>query len=144
MAEIVIHWTCCESYDGAKNHSKGIYLHESKDGKALYWGKVERSVFGGNSRVDSASGKKVNPRYAAGYRHWIDACLEYGSNLYTGEIMYKAENVTLDDIECFLIYNYGHKFNRSVNTPSLLSCNHTGTVPKCIKEALPTASITAE
>jgi hypothetical protein len=44
-----ITWVCCRSYDEARDYPRIIYLHEW-NGKPFYWGKADKSFFGGHMR----------------------------------------------------------------------------------------------
>jgi hypothetical protein len=76
-----IRWKRFDSYDAAQDQRNVIYLHEH-DGKPICWGIANRAVFGGSARY--IKGERVTPRYAKGYRHWIDACLACGASLHIG------------------------------------------------------------
>jgi hypothetical protein len=71
------------SYESAKNFTNAIYIHENQC-KFYYVGKLENCFFGGNTRRDG--GVKKSARYCTGYKHWIDAALSSGSNLYVCEL----------------------------------------------------------
>jgi hypothetical protein len=124
-----ITWKRCNSYEEAKDYSRIIYLHEW-DGKPFYWGKAHNSFFGGHKRRRGdlyASG-----RYNAGYRHWIEGCLQHGGRLYIGQLDEEAL-AHVDAVENYLIHTYGHEMNTRVETPvQELSIEHSGDVPASI------------
>ena len=129
---ITLFWSKCLTYQDAKNYTKVIYLHEWS-GKAFYWGKADNSFFGGTPRKRKTDGKKCSGRYNSGYKHWIEGCLKHGASLYVAEILENIEEYTLDEIEGYLIVNYGSEMNNRKNSKKNLVIQHEGEVPETIK-----------
>ncbi|EIE01402.1 MULTISPECIES: hypothetical protein [Leptospira] len=126
---IEIIWELCEKYEDAKDHTQGIYLHEW-DKKPFYWGKVDKSVFGGNPR--KINGESVNPRYGSSYRHWIEGCLRHGAKLYLGKLGKVVEGA-IERVEQTLMEEFPSEMNRKEDQnlqPILLL--HKGKIPECI------------
>ena len=124
-----IKWIRCNSYEEARDYSRIIYLHEWY-GKPFYWGKVENSFFGGNTR--KRDGLKVSARYNPGYRHWIEGCLRHGGALYIGTLDEEARG-HIDEVENYLIHTCGSQMNTKVAPPlSLLEIEHEEDVPQSI------------
>jgi hypothetical protein len=95
--------------------------------KPFYWGILENSYFGGNTR--KRDGVKISPRYGPSYRHWIEGCLQHGGALYIGKLDEEARGRT-GEVENYLIRTYGRKMNSEVKAPlSLLRIEHEGDVP---------------
>jgi hypothetical protein len=129
-----IEWLRCHNYQDAKNHAGIIYLHEW-DGRPFYWGKADGSFFGGHKRKHN--GLHASGRYNAGYRHWIEGCLQHGGRLYVGQLDAEARQC-IGEVENFLIHTYGHVMNTRVWVPpKALTIEHTGDVPKSIAAAGP-------
>jgi hypothetical protein len=125
-----ITWVCCRSYDEARNYSRIIYLHEW-NGKPFYWGKADKSFFGGHKREQD--GLFASGRYNAGYRHWIEGCLQHGGRLYIGKLDAEARGC-FDELENFLINTYGTEMNTRVLVPTRrLQVEHDGDIPESIK-----------
>lgn len=126
-----IHWTKCLSYDEAKNFHGVVYVHVWNQ-KPFYWGKAHHSIFGGNPRKND-EGAKMNPRYNAGYRHWIEGCLRNGGELYVGKL--DNQNLdSIDEVENYLIEKFGTEMTqRSAPIKNELNLSHTGDVPVFIK-----------
>ena len=128
-----ITWVRCESYEAARDHSRIIYLHEWA-GKPFYWGKAHNSFFGGHMRM--RDGLKASGRYNAGYRHWIEGCLQHGGRLYVGQLDEEALRC-LDELENYLIHTYGHELNTKVAPPRRqLHVEHEGDIPASIASRL--------
>ena len=106
-------WIKCETYDEAKDYSRIIYLHEW-GGKPFYWGKAHNSHFGGHKR--EIADLNASGRYNSGYRHWIEGCLQHGACLFIGELDAEALD-NIDELENYLIYEYGHVMNSKVKVP---------------------------
>jgi len=124
-----ITWTRCNSYEEARDYSRIIYLHEW-NGKPFYWGKAHNSFFGGHKR--KRGDLHASGRYNAGYRHWIEGCLQHGGRLYVGQLDEEAL-AQVDAIENYLIHTYGHQMNKKVDAPvQKLNIQHLGDVPVSI------------
>lgn len=96
-----IHWKRYSSYEAAQNCHCVVYLFEG-EGRPLYWGKADRSFFGGPKRTlgqTTACG-----RYGPSYDHLVTAFLKLGGRLYIGNPTL-PNGVTLDDVEDFFIVN---------------------------------------
>ena len=118
------------SYEEAKDYFDIIYLHEW-NGRPFYWGKVDKSKFGGASKF--VGDRRLNARYNPGYKHWIEGCLRHGACLYIGQIEERGE-YSLDEIEGFLIAKYPSEMNRRVRAPlTLQQVDHEGEVPISVK-----------
>ena len=72
-------WKQCKTYADARDYTGVIYLHE-RDDKPFYWGIAHKSFFGGHMRAHNEG--KISGGYNAGYRHWIEGCLQHGAKLY--------------------------------------------------------------
>ncbi|MGB8116430.1 MAG: hypothetical protein WCF22_21810, partial [Candidatus Sulfotelmatobacter sp.] len=124
-----ITWVLCRSYEEAQHYSRIIYLHEW-GGKPFYWGKADRSFFGGHMR--ERDGLRASGRYNAGYRHWIEGCLRHGGKLYIGKLDEEALS-RIDEVENYLIHTYGHEMNSRVVLPlGQLQLGHEGDIPQSI------------
>jgi hypothetical protein len=124
-----IAWTRCESYEAARDFWGIIYLHEW-DGKPFYWGKADKSFFGGHMR--ERGGLRASGRYNAGYRHWIEGCLRHGARLYVGKLDKEALR-SVDEIEAYLVHTYGSEMNSRTVPPSRhLLIQHEGAIPVSI------------
>lgn len=124
-----IAWKRCHTYEEARNYSRIIYLHEWND-KPFYWGKAHNSFFGGHKR--KRDGLHASGRYNAGYRHWIEGCLQHGACLYVGQLDNDALS-QIDEVENYLIHTYGHVMNTKVRKPlTHFKIEHTGDVPSSI------------
>lgn len=124
-----VEWISCQDYDEAKNYSGVLYLHE-RDGKPFYWGKADKSFFGGHKR--KYNGLHASGRYNSGYRHWIEGCLRHGAKLYIAKPEENASNLVAK-IEKYLIHRYPAVMNTKMNPPSrAMTIEHTGTVPATI------------
>ena len=124
-----ITWTRCRTYDAAKNFTRVIYLHEW-NAKPFYWGKAHRSYFGGNRRKRGKG--KASGRYASGYRHWIEACLQNGAALYVGKLNSKALR-NINRVESFLMHTYKTPMNTVRGSKPEITVKHAGDVPKSIR-----------
>lgn len=125
---IELNWKRCITYEEATNYSGCIYLHQW-DGKPFYWGKIDKSWFGGDGRFNERLGKVVTARYDQGYRHWIEGCLQHGGKLYIGVL--EVEGIgRIDDVEDYLIFCYPSKMNKRIpkSKPSLV-LKYVGEVP---------------
>jgi hypothetical protein len=123
-------WKRCKCYEEARDYSRIIYLHEW-NGKPFYWGKAHNSFFGGHKR--KRGDLHASGRYNAGYRHWIEGCLQHGGRLYVGQLDDEALP-QLDAIENYLIHTYGHRMNTKVEKPvHELNIEHAGDVPASIR-----------
>ncbi|MEY2335099.1 hypothetical protein AAE485_14990 (plasmid) [Acidithiobacillus ferriphilus] len=134
MSEMHIRWTLCRSYDDARDFTGVIYLHE-RDGKPLFWGKAEKSAFGGHSRI--IDGLKFSVRYPESYRHWIDACLAQGDRLYIGEIVgteigNEENHLKIAEICKFLLMAYPAAYNKPQESATYFDLRHTGYVPEIL------------
>ena len=128
-ATITIRWVRCLNYDSARNYSGVIYLHEW-NARAFYWGKAHKSFFGGHER--KIGDLHASGRYNAGYRHWIEGCLQHGGKLYIGQLKRKGVQL-IDEIEQQLIQEYGHVMNSKIKEAQpRMTISHTGDVPDCI------------
>ena len=124
-----ITWTRCNSYEEAKDYCRIIYLHEW-NGKPFYWGKAHNSFFGGHKR--KRGDLHASGRYNAGYRHWIEGCLQHGGRLYVGQLDEEAL-AQVDAVENHLIHTYGYQINTKVEAPAQkLNIQHLGDVPPSI------------
>jgi hypothetical protein len=131
---VKIDWTLCATYDDAKNYSRVIYLHSWGD-QPFYWGKAHNSFFGGHKR--DRDGLNASGRYNAGYRHWIEGCLQHGAKLYIG-VLDPDALACIDEVENYLIHTYGHVMNTKVHEPTRsLAILHVGDVPPCISDLPP-------
>ena len=119
----------CLNYDSARDFSRVIYLHEW-NARAFYWGKAHNSFFGGHKR--KIGDLLASGRYNAGYRHWIEGCLQHGGKLYIGKL--EPQDVQLiNEIEQQLIQKYGHVMNSKIKeTTSGIVISHAGDIPECI------------
>ena len=126
-----IDWIQCATYESAKDHTGIIYLHEWND-KPFYWGKAERSFFGGGHRRNNG-GLYASGRYNSGYRHWIEGCLQHGGKLYVGRL--DPESLRqINQVENYLICTYGHVMNtRFKCPPAPLHIKHVGSLPACLR-----------
>jgi hypothetical protein len=126
-----IEWKRCETYKEARDYYGIIYLHEWSD-EPFYWGKAEKSFFGGGKR--NKNGLHASGRYNPGYRHWIEGCLRNGAKLYIGKLDQDAL-AQIDKVENFLIHTYGHVMNTRVRLPTeTLEITHAGDVPASISK----------
>ena len=124
-----IKWIRCRTYEEARDYSRIIYLHEW-NGKPFYWGKAHNSFFGGHKR--RRDGPEASGRYNAGYRHWIEGCLQHGGRLYVGQLDEEALRC-VDELENYLIHTYGHELNTKVAPPPRqLHIEHEGDIPSSI------------
>ncbi|TGM04719.1 hypothetical protein EHQ86_11005 [Leptospira yasudae] len=132
IPQVKINWKLCKSYEEAKDHINGIYLHEIK-GEPFYWGKVSKSIFGGNKR--KLDGTTFNPRYGLGYRHWIEGSLRQGAKLYIGQLEERSRTKDLIGwIEETLIKEFPTEFNRRKAEKGLtIELTHSGNMPHCLK-----------
>lgn len=128
---MTITWQRCKTYDEAKSQARVIYLHEWS-GKPFYWGKAHTTFFGGHKR--KLDGRFANPRYAFGYRHWIEGCLRHGAKLYIGKLDEEALR-RVDDVENFLIRTYGTVMNMKKLPDNVvpLRIKHCGAVPASLR-----------
>jgi hypothetical protein len=93
--------------------------------------KVHNSFFGGHMRTHA--GMRASGRYNVGYRHWIEGCQRHGAYLYLGQIQ-SNDRYTIDEVENYLIYNYPSELNKKrVNVSALITLEHTGGVPECLR-----------
>ena len=134
---MTLFWNKCLTYQEAKDYTRVIYLHEWF-GEAFYWGKADDSFFGGNKRERKIDGRKCSGRYGLSYTHWIEGCLKHGASLYMAEILENPEGYTLDEIEGYLIVNYGSEMNRKKISSKHIEIQyegiqHEGEVPETIK-----------
>jgi hypothetical protein len=119
----------CLNYDSARNFSRVIYLHEW-NARAFYWGKAHNSFFGGPKR--KIGDLHASGRYAPGYRHWIEGCLQHGGKLYIGQLE-RTDVELINEIEQQLIQEYGHVMNsKKKEVTSGIVINHAGDIPDCI------------
>ncbi|QKZ12666.1 hypothetical protein [Spirosoma sp. KUDC1026] len=125
---MIINWKQYKTYKDACDCTGVIYLHEW-DGKPFYWGKADKSFFGGGSRKHEA-GKRTG-RYNSGYKHWIEGCLQHGAKLYIGEL--SSEDVSwIDDIERQLIATYPSTMAQRTYPFRQIELIHEGDVPDSI------------
>ncbi|MEZ0483178.1 hypothetical protein [Fibrella aquatica] len=135
---MIITWKRCSTYKEACDHTGVIYLHEW-DGKPFYWGKAHRSFFCGGSRKYEEG--KRSGRYNAGYRHWIEGCLQHGAKLYIGKLTAEAL-AFIDDVENFLICTYPSPpdMNKRKRPLKIMEVSHEGDVPSFILDKYPLKS----
>ena len=129
-----IEWVRCHNYDDAKHFRNSVYLHEW-NGEPFYWGKIEKSFFGGHMRT--RDGFRASGRYNSGYKHWIEGCLQNGASLYFG-MVHPGVLFTVDEVENYLIDTYPSKMNvrcDMLKRPVILS--HTGDIPMSIQKVAP-------
>jgi hypothetical protein len=130
---MTLFWNKCLTYQDAKNYTKVIYLHEWF-GKAFYWGKVDKSFFGGNKTIERKSdGRNCSPRYNSSYAHWIEGCLKHRASLYIAEMLENPEGYTLCEVEGYLIKNYVSEMNKKKGSETTITIQHVGEVPETIK-----------
>jgi len=123
-----IRWKRYRTYKGAQNRHGVIYLFEGK-GRPYYWGKADRSYFGGRKRP--LGEKEVCGRYGPSYDHLVTAFLMLGGRLYIGEPTL-PEPVTLDDLEDFLIAKFPPEIPARHPKPRFnLRLKNTGSLPVC-------------
>lgn len=125
-----ITWRRCTAYENAADFRPGLYLFEW-DGQQFYWGKIQKSVFGGAAR--EIDGIQRNPRYALGYKHLIEGALRHGGRLYTGTIEGLDEYIGLGGVEEYLIREFPTPLNESQGGSQALDIEHIGDVPECIR-----------
>ena len=132
--KIQITWKRSLTYESSRDFTGVIYLHEW-NGRPFYWGKAERSHFGGSSRKNH-KGEKVAARYNPGYRHWIEGCLQHGGKLYFGQVE-EPHSRQLSEIEKYLITNFQTDNNKrkSINNHISFEIEHLGDIPECIKHS---------
>ncbi|WP_071182565.1 hypothetical protein [Acidithiobacillus ferrivorans] len=136
MSDAHIRWTLCRSYDDARDFTGVLYLHE-RDGQPLFWGKADKSAFGGNPRI--IQGLKFSGRYPESYRHWVDACLSLGDRLYIGEIVGnesedEQSQLKIAEICKFLLMAYPAMYNKPQESATYFDLRHTGYVPEVLAE----------
>jgi hypothetical protein len=127
--EARVEWFRCMSYESAADYTGAVYLHERR-GKPYYWGKLKRTKFGGASKGKD----QPNPRYALGYRHWVNGALTGDGKLFIGTV----EPVeAIDDVESSLIATHPTEMNRRVNeAPRSISVVHLGDVPPYLHDSV--------
>ena len=126
---MTITWKQCITYEQARDYTGIIYLHEWFD-RPFYWGKAHKSFFGGHMRTHEES--RMSGRYNAGYRHWIEGCLQHGAKLYIGVL--DAEALTaIDAVENLLIDRYPTTMNTRKQTPANFDLVHMGDIPATIQ-----------
>ena len=118
-------WKRCLTYEDARNYTGIVYLHEWND-KPFYWGKAQKSYFGGHMRTYNEG--KISGRYNVGYRHWIEGCLRHGAKLYIAILDQKALSA-ISAVENYLIATYPSDMNTKVLKPIQLVLAHEGDVP---------------
>ncbi|SOD88522.1 hypothetical protein [Spirosoma fluviale] len=121
-------WKLCLTYEDARNYTGIIYLHEWND-KPFYWGKADKSYFGGHKRICNEN--KISGRYNVGYRHWIEGCLKHGAKLYIG-ILDEEALKSISMIENYMIDKYPSEMNKKKLQPVQLAIVHAGDVPASI------------
>jgi hypothetical protein len=131
--KIQITWIRSLNYESSRDFTGVIYLHEWH-GKPFYWGKAERSHFGGSSR-NNRKGEKVAARYNPGYRHWIEGCLQNGGKLYFGQIEAKHSK-HLGEVEKYLITCFPTDNNKRKSNVNDIAfrIEHHGDIPECIMQ----------
>lgn len=135
MTSIKIHWVKCRSYKEAQGFRGIVYVHSWND-KPFYWGKAEKSYFGGGTRKHS-DGSKQSSRYNYGYRHWIEGCLRHGGSLHIGKLDSKGKEI-IDQLENYLINWYPPEINKkSKPLTDDIPIIHSGDIPPFIKKENP-------
>ena len=125
-----IHWKRYASYEEAQDCHRVIYLFEGK-GRPYYWGKADRSYFGGNKRP-RGDGKACG-RYCPSYDHLITAFLMLGGRLYIGEPTL-PDGVTLDDVEDLLTRKHEPEIPARPGKCNLsLRLRNSGELPECLR-----------
>jgi hypothetical protein len=125
-----IEWTRCLNYEQARNFKHCIYLHEWSD-KPFYWGKIRNSFFGGHMRT--LDGIRASGRYNAGYKHWIEGCLQNGARLYLGQLTRNGP-YSIDQVENYLIATYPSQMNvRLTWVDFTLYLKHEGDIPAVLR-----------
>ena len=132
---MTITWKRCITYKSARNYTGIIYLHEWHD-RPFYWGKAEKSFFGGHMRPHNEN--RMSGRYNVGYRHWIEGCLQHGAKLYIGELDAEAL-AAISEVENFLIAIYPTTMNTRKLTARHFDLVHEGNVPATIRFGQPVA-----
>lgn len=127
-----ITWHECKTYAEARNYWDIIYLPEWA-GKPFYWGKAQKSFFGGHKR--NFDGLHATGRYSNSYAHWIEGCLQHGARLYVGKPA-PEDLPRLGAIEEFLIHTYPSTMNKRLpRAAESLQIQHGGSVPASISNA---------
>ena len=128
MRLVDINWTRCNSYQNTINFYGCVYLHEWI-GKPFYWGKVDKSVFGGNQRI--IGGRRRSARYGPSYRHWIEGCLQHGGRLYIGKVS-PNDSITIEQVEMELLRSYPPEIEQKLKEVPRINLQHHGELPLCI------------
>ena len=127
-----IEWKLCRTYNEAKDYKEIIYLHEWS-AKPFYWGVANKAKFGGNrQKIENGY---LNPRYGSSYKHWIEACIRHGGNLYIGVIK-DTNGHDLENIEKQLIHDFPSEMNEPEETQNI-TIEHLGDVPLSIRVKKP-------
>lgn len=120
----------CVSYERAKDFTGVVYLHEWDD-TPFYWGKCDKSFFGGDRRT---TGERRCGRYGTSYRHWIEGCTQHGGKLYIGTPVKNDKQYTVGQIEQTLIALYPSVMNDKRDGKKIVPViSFTGDIPASVR-----------
>ena len=134
LPSVRIRWKRHKSYEDAQGCHGVVYLFEGK-GRPFYWGKADRSYFGGNKR--QLGEREACARYCTSYEHLITSFLMLDGRLYIGEPTL-PKGVTLDHVEDYLITEFPPVIPaRPPKTHLNLRLVNTGDLPACLPRTYP-------